>query len=51
VHIHLTAAGRKLKTRAAGIPGCLLAATQCSVPELIALTQQIQTLRDRIKAA
>jgi len=36
---------------AAGIPGCLLAATQCSVPELIALTQQIQTLRDRIKAA
>lgn len=51
VHITLTAAGRKLKTRAASVPGCLMAATECSVPELIALTQQIQTLRDRIKKA
>ena len=51
VHITLTAAGRKLKTKAGGVPGCLLSATQCSVPELVALTQQIQTLRDRIKAA
>ena len=51
VHITLTAAGRKLKARAAKVPGCLLAATQCSVPELVQLTQQIQTLRDRIKAA
>jgi DNA-binding MarR family transcriptional regulator len=51
VHITLTAAGRRLKARAASVPGCLLAAAQCSVPELIALTQQIQTLRDRIRAA
>ena len=51
VHITLTAAGRRLKSRAAGVPACLMAAAQCSVPELIALTQQIQTLRDRIKAA
>ena len=51
VHITLTAAGRKLKARAASVPACLLAASQCSVPELVALTQQIQTLRDRIKAA
>lgn len=51
VHISLTAAGRALKARAANVPGCLLAATQCSVPELVQLTQQIQTLRDRIKAA
>lgn len=51
VHIMLTAAGRKLKAKAGGVPGCLLSATQCSVPELIALTQQIQALRDRIKAA
>ncbi|VTU13601.1 MULTISPECIES: MarR family winged helix-turn-helix transcriptional regulator [unclassified Variovorax] len=51
VRVTLTAAGRKLKARAAGVPGCLMAATQCSVPELIALTQQIQTLRDRVKAA
>lgn len=51
VHITLTAAGRKLKSNAASVPGCVMAATQCSVPELIQLTQQIQTLRDRIKAA
>jgi len=51
VRITLSAAGRRLKTRAADVPGCLMAATQCSVPELVALTQQIQTLRDRIKAA
>ena len=51
VRVTLTAAGRKLKARAAGVPGCLMAAAQCSVPELIALTQQIQTLRDRVKAA
>jgi DNA-binding MarR family transcriptional regulator len=51
VHIMLTSTGRKLKARAAGVPGCLLAASQCSVPDLVALTQQIQTLRDRIKAA
>ena len=51
VHITLTAAGRKLKSRAAGVPACLLAASQCSVPELVQLTQQIQALRDHIKAA
>lgn len=51
VHVNLTTAGRRLKARAASVPGCLLAATQCSIPELIALTQQVQTLRDRIKAA
>ncbi len=51
VRVTLTAAGRKLKARAASVPGCLMAATQCSVSELVALTQQLQTLRDRIKAA
>jgi DNA-binding MarR family transcriptional regulator len=51
VHITLTPAGRKLKTRAANVPECLMAAAQCSVPELISLTQQIQALRDRIKKA
>ena len=51
VHITLTTAGRRLKGRAAHVPGCLLAATQCSVDELVQLTQQIQLLRDRIKAA
>lgn len=51
VHITLTAAGRKLKTKAASVPGCLLSASQCSLSELVALTKQLQTLRDRVKAA
>ena len=51
VHIMLTAAGRRLKARAAEVPACLLAATRCSIPEIAALTQQIQALRDRIRAA
>lgn len=50
VHITLTAAGRKLKTRAARIPGCILSASQCSIPELIALTQQVQALRQQLVA-
>jgi DNA-binding MarR family transcriptional regulator len=50
VHIHLTAAGRKLKTRAARVPGCVLAASQCSIPELLQLTGQIRTLRERLAA-
>lgn len=51
VRVTLTATGRKLKARAATVPGCLMAATQCSVSELVALTQQLQSLRDRVKAA
>ncbi|MDM0011031.1 MarR family transcriptional regulator [Variovorax sp. J22P168] len=51
VHISLTAAGRRLKARAAQVPGCLMAASQCSVPELVSLTQQVQSLRDRIANA
>ncbi|MEO8024757.1 MarR family transcriptional regulator [Polaromonas sp.] len=50
VHITLTAAGRKLKSRAAKIPGCILEASQCSIPELITLTQQVQALRQRLVA-
>ena len=50
VHIRLTAAGRKLKARAARIPGCILSASQCSIPELVALTQQVQALRQRLVA-
>ena len=50
VLIRLTAAGRKLKARAARIPGCVLQATQCDVSEVMALTQQVQTLRDRLTA-
>lgn len=50
VHITLTAAGRKLKAKAAKIPGCILSATQCSIPELVSLTQQVQSFRKRLTA-
>jgi len=50
VHITLTAAGRKLKAKAAKIPGCIISATQCSISELVALTGQMQALRQRLTA-
>jgi MarR family transcriptional regulator, organic hydroperoxide resistance regulator len=48
VHIKLTAAGRRLKARAAKVPGCVLAATGCPLPEVVQLRGQIQQLRDRL---
>ena len=51
VHITLTAAGRKLKAKAAKIPGCILSVSQCSISELNSLTQQVQSLRGRLLAA
>ena len=48
VNITLTSSGRKLKTRAAKIPGCILSASQCALPELAALTNQVQGLRQRL---
>ena len=50
VHITLTAAGRKLRTRAEMIPGCVAQAAQCALPDLVQLTRQIQSLRDRLVA-
>lgn len=50
VLIRLTASGRKLKSRAARIPGCVLQATQCDLSEVLDLTRQVQALRDRLTA-
>ncbi len=50
VHVSLTAAGRRMKAQAAEVPGCILAATQCSIPELTALTRRVQALRARLVA-
>ena len=50
VYITLTSSGRKLKIRAAKIPGCILSASHCAVPELMALTSQLQALRQRLSA-
>ena len=51
VHITLTAAGRQLKAQAAKIPDCILSATECSLPELMALTSRVQDLRQRLLAS
>ena len=50
VQIALTAAGRKLKTRAASVPACVISATDCPVPELMALTREVQALRRQLAA-
>lgn len=50
VEVSLTDAGRKLKSRAAALPGCVLEATQCSIAELQQLTGELQGLRDRLAA-
>ena len=50
VHVRLTAAGRRLKARAARVPGCVLEAAGCSVSDAVALTRQVQSLRDRLRA-
>lgn len=48
VQVALTDAGQALREGAAKIPPCLMQATQCSVTELVALTQQLQSVRSRL---
>jgi DNA-binding MarR family transcriptional regulator len=50
VIINLTPAGIKLKSRAAKIPPCILSASQCTLPELMALTHQVQGLRQSLQS-
>jgi DNA-binding MarR family transcriptional regulator len=50
VNVSLTPAGIKLKIRAAKIPPCILSASQCTVPELMALTHQVQNLRQSLQS-
>lgn len=51
VRVRLTDAGRALRRQAAAVPGCVLDASQCSIQEVLALTREIQTLRDRLQQA
>ena len=48
VQIALTPAGRKLQAQAATVPACVVSATHCPVPELMALTHKVQALRRRL---
>lgn len=48
VRIELTAAGKRLKVRAAEIPSCIRDASSCSVTELHSLSQQLRKFRQRL---
>jgi DNA-binding MarR family transcriptional regulator len=48
VLIRLTDAGRTLKQQAAGIPGCILGTTGCSIDEVQELAAGIKALRGRL---
>ena len=48
VEVFLTAQGTALKAQAARVPACVIAATNVPVPDLLALTQQVQTLRNQL---
>ena len=48
VRITLTPAGRALRDTAERIPACVLQQSQCSLPELKALTDQLKTLRGHL---
>ena len=48
VRITLTADGRALRNQAEVIPQCVLQSSQCSLPELAALTGQLKNLRDKL---
>ena len=48
VRITLTPSGRALRERAEAIPPCVLHSSQCTLPELKALTTELKQLRDRL---
>jgi DNA-binding MarR family transcriptional regulator len=51
VLVALTPQGQALKEKARNVPQSILAASECSVAELVALKSEIVTLRDRLNAA
>jgi len=50
VLIALTAQGQTLKEKARALPQSILAASDCSVSELVAMKNEIVALRDRLNA-
>ena len=50
VLIALTAQGHALKEKARSVPQSILAASDCTVPELVAMKEEIVALRDRLNA-
>jgi len=50
VIVTLTAAGRGLRRKAEGVPEQVACASGCTLTELVALTNRLQTLRDSVAA-
>ena len=48
VLISITDAGRHLQAAAMRIPGCIVQAVGCPVPEILSLTQQLRSLRSKL---
>ena len=48
VLLQLTAAGRRLKTRALSVPGNVACASGCELDELAALTARLRALREQV---
>jgi MarR family transcriptional regulator, organic hydroperoxide resistance regulator len=48
VEVFLSLQGTDLKSQAARIPACVIAATHCALPDLVALTRQVQVLRKQL---
>ncbi|MFT5644475.1 MAG: DNA-binding MarR family transcriptional regulator [Janthinobacterium sp.] len=48
VRTKLTAAGDALKAEAAHIPGCIAAYSQCELPDLLSLNNEISKFRQRL---
>jgi DNA-binding MarR family transcriptional regulator len=48
VIVSLTPAGRKLQARAVGIPACIAAAMECSMPEIEALNDKLVMMRNAL---
>ena len=51
VIVALTPQGEGLKEKARSLPPSILAASQCSVAELVALKNEVEALRDKLNAA
>ena len=51
VEVRLTSDGKKLKTRTASVPACVVEAAGCPISELMTLTHEVQALRNRLTGA
>lgn len=48
VRVKLSPEGRRLRAKAARIPGCILSSVQCTVPQITRLVDDIKALRQKL---